>query len=58
MKRHTQLREEKSQLKTDQLREEPVTFFVTRLPDAIAKGARFESRRSYAITHRKVTPTK
>lgn len=56
MKRHTQLREE--QLQLDHSVEPTIaeTFYVTKLPDAIAKGARFNSRRSYRETHDRAIP--
>lgn len=56
MKRHTQIREEQLRLPTDVEPTIAETFFVTKLPDAIARGARFESRRSYRDTHEKAIP--
>lgn len=55
MKRHTQLREEQLRLPTP----EPTlaeAFTITRLPDAICKGARFNSRRSYQDAHFQAIP--
>lgn len=56
MKRHTQNREEQLRLSNGVEPTIAETFYVTQLPDAIAKGARFNSRKSYRETHHRAIP--